>query len=375
MPNSDIVNIPSEETTGDDGFTPVTTDEGKLQQLIEWLEEHVPAYSYTTVMSPMQGSPEEIQSLRESVNDRGARVPDAIIHGSMMVLGAAVNHSSPYLAYASGSVDFEDIEVGNVPVRVFTPNNPTGAVVVAAHGGGFWMGNGALRDNAFAPNMAALAARSGAIVLDVDYRLAPEYPVSASSDDVAVVSTAAASGALGLSAKGARPINADNPLVLYGVSSGGHTVVRASSKIGNDTAVALLLVAPALDLRGAPAAWLEKYFGTSDDQSEEVSPGLYAPQTPLRVHVQSATKDTVVRPATEYLSKVREVGGVTSNSKFLATHQVAVPTVQRQQITDAARFILEVTNTERDLPGDPAGEYDKEAIDRENEASWGARPE
>ena len=103
-PNSDVVNLDSSEVESQDNFTPVTTEEGKLQQLIEWLEEHVSAYSYLSEVVPLGASEEDIKKARASVNDRGARMPDAIIHGSMMVLGAAVNHSSPYLAYADGKV-------------------------------------------------------------------------------------------------------------------------------------------------------------------------------------------------------------------------------------------------------------------------------
>lgn len=373
-PNSDVVNLASSEAESQDNFTPVTTEEGKLQQLIEWLEEHVSAYSYLSEVVPLGASEEDIKKARASVNDRGARMPDAIIHGSMMVLGAAVNHSSPYLAYADGKVEVTDTTVGespSVPVRVFVPQDPTGSVVVAAHGGAFWMGDGSLRENSFGPNMAALAARSGAIVVDVDYRLAPEHKVSEAVNDIARVVASVADDSLQLQKLGAMPISDQNPIVLYGVSSGGHNVVCAVDQISQETPVALLLVAPALDLRGAPAVWLQAFFGTSDDSAKEVSPGLHEPSRSMRVHVQAASRDTVVRPATEYLKKVEEAGGEVSQAEFLATHQIAVPKVQREQITDAARFILEVTHTERELPEDPAGEYDKEAIDRQNQESWG----
>ncbi|WP_297455166.1 alpha/beta hydrolase [uncultured Corynebacterium sp.] len=385
-PNSDVVNLSSSNDEPQDNFIPVTTEEGKLQQLIEWLEEHVSAYSYLNEVVPLGASEDEIAKARASVNDRGARMPDAIIHGSMMVLGAAVNHSSPYLAYADGKIEVVDTAVqagatgqtdtnaGNshkIPVRVFIPEEATGAVVVAAHGGGFWMGDGVLRENAFGPNMAALAARSGAIVVDVDYRLAPEHHVSAAVEDIATVVGAVVEDSLQLQKLGAKPINEDNPVVLYGVSSGGHNVASAVEQISQNTPVALLLVSPALDLRGAPEAWLQVFFGTKDDSAREVSPGIHGPSRSLRVHVQSASRDTVVRPATEYLKKVEEAGGKTSQTEFLATHQIAVPKVQREQITDAARFILEVTHSSRELPEDPAGEYDKEAIDRQNEESWG----
>lgn len=373
-PNSDVVNLSSSEEEPQDNFTPVTTEEGKLQQLIEWLEEHVSAYSYLSEVVPLEGSDEDIRKARDSVNDRGARMPDAIIHGSMMVLGAAVNHSSPYLAYADGKVEVTDTTVGEsykIPVRIFTPHDPTGAVVVAAHGGGFWMGDGVLRENAFGPNMAALAARSGAIVVDVDYRLAPEHKVSVAVEDISTVVAAVADDSLQLQQLGAKPISEQNPVVLYGVSSGGHNVVSSVDQIDQDIPVSLLLVAPALDLRGAAAVWLQAFFGTTDDSAKEVSPAAHKPSRSMRVHVQSASRDTVVRPATEYLKKVEEAGGKASQTEFLATHQIAVPKVQREQITDAARFILEVTHTSRELLEDPAGEYDKEAIDRQNEESWG----
>lgn len=94
-PNSDVVNLASSEDEAQDNFTPVTTEEGKLQQLIEWLEEHVSAYSYLSEVVPLGASEEDIEKARASVNDRGARMPDAIIHGSMMVLGGG---RQPFLA-------------------------------------------------------------------------------------------------------------------------------------------------------------------------------------------------------------------------------------------------------------------------------------
>src|SRR5699024_4630127 len=76
---------------------------------------------------------------------------------------------------------------GDVPVRVFVPTEPTGAVVVAAHGGAWWMGDGTSRDGVFGPDCAALAQRSGAVVVDVDFRLAPEHPMPAAAEDLAAV--------------------------------------------------------------------------------------------------------------------------------------------------------------------------------------------
>ena len=75
-----------------EGFTPVTTDEGKLRQLVEYLEEHVPAYA-DTVAIPWEGTADEVAAARAKANDRAARMPDHIVHASMLVLGAGVDHT------------------------------------------------------------------------------------------------------------------------------------------------------------------------------------------------------------------------------------------------------------------------------------------
>lgn len=350
-----------------DGFTPVTTDEGKLNQLIAYLEEHVSAYGFMGVPVPWEGTPAEVAEARREVNARAARMPDAIVHASMLVLGSAVNHTLPFVAYGMGNVDAVDQVIGGVPCTVMIPKNPTGAVVVGAHGGAWWMGDGDCRTNSFGPDAAALAARSGAIVIDVDYRLAPEYKMPAAAEDIAAVAKAVFDGSADLKLSGG---GLKAPLVLWGISSGGHSCVAAIDLIPADLPVALLLNAPAVDARQAPEAMLRGAFGDAPADSKLVSPAIHPVTRKLRVHVQQNTKDGVVAPADEYLARVREAGGEASSSSFLATHSVATPTVQRERITDAARFILEVTGTERELPADATGEYDKDAVDRANEASW-----
>jgi acetyl esterase len=69
---------------------------------------------------------------------------------------------------------------GTVPVRLYTP---AGAGpfpgIVYFHGGGFVIGDLETHD----PLCRQLAARTGAIVCAVDYRLAPEHPFPAAADD------------------------------------------------------------------------------------------------------------------------------------------------------------------------------------------------
>ena len=69
---------------------------------------------------------------------------------------------------------------GSVPVRIYCPTSDSGqAVLVYFHGGGLVMGT----NHSFEPLARALAFESGAVVVAVDYRLAPEHPPPAQFDD------------------------------------------------------------------------------------------------------------------------------------------------------------------------------------------------
>ncbi len=67
----------------------------------------------------------------------------------------------------------------DVPVRIFTPEQAGGSAVLDIHGGGFAVGTAALDDG---PN-AAVARETGAVVVSVEYRLAPEHPFPAPAED------------------------------------------------------------------------------------------------------------------------------------------------------------------------------------------------
>lgn len=71
--------------------------------------------------------------------------------------------------------------VAAVPVRIYTPvEAPSGLpVVVYFHGGGWTIGDLDTHDGI----CRAIAARTGAIVVSVDYRLAPEHPFPAAVED------------------------------------------------------------------------------------------------------------------------------------------------------------------------------------------------
>ena len=76
-----------------------------------------------------------------------------------------------------------DLEVsggdGPLPARLYVPRRPTGALVVYFHGGGWTVGSIDSHDQ----TGRFLARESGAAVLSVGYRLAPEYPFPCATED------------------------------------------------------------------------------------------------------------------------------------------------------------------------------------------------
>jgi acetyl esterase len=68
---------------------------------------------------------------------------------------------------------------GGVPVRVYEPLDPRGSTLIYLHGGGWVVGDVETHD----PLCRRVANATGARVVSVDYRLAPEHPFPASLDD------------------------------------------------------------------------------------------------------------------------------------------------------------------------------------------------
>ena len=122
--------------------------------------------------------------------------------------------------------------------------------ILYAHGGGFILGSLDSHDGV----VARIAERSGADVIAIDYRLAPEHPCPAALDDVLAVVEAAGSGALPWSDAPSAP------LVLAGDSAGGTLVAAAALRLsGRDRPLAgLALIYPMLGREPAlPAAATE----------------------------------------------------------------------------------------------------------------------
>src|SRR5215469_12865527 len=144
---------------------------------------------------------------------------------------------------------------GPVPVRVYRPE-PTGSPPQAAvffHGGGWVLGGLDSHDTL----CRELAAQAGAVLVAVDYRLAPEHPYPAGLDDCAAATRWVAAHAADL--------GADGPgLAVVGDSAGASLAAGVAMLATDDGDVAVtlqVLAYPALD----PAMDTASYKKNADD--------------------------------------------------------------------------------------------------------------
>ncbi|MGZ4683625.1 MAG: alpha/beta hydrolase [Acidimicrobiales bacterium] len=129
---------------------------------------------------------------------------------------------------------------GDIPVRLYRPAQPTGAILIWYHGGGWVIGDLETAD----PTARKLANRTGALVVSVDYRLAPEHPYPAAVDD--------AWAALQWVAERGADLGGDpSRLAVGGDSAGGNLAAIVSVRAraaGLEGLRHQLLVYPAVDL-------------------------------------------------------------------------------------------------------------------------------
>lgn len=188
------------------------------------------------------------------------------------------------------SVEDRTIEglAGPIPLRIYSPGaGEEGAaarpVLVWFHGGGFVIGDLDTAD----PTARALAARSDAVVVSVDYRLAPEHRFPAAVDDAMVAVQWVAEHAPEIGGDGRR-------LAVGGHSAGANlaAVVSQLAKAAGGPELRLqILACPAVDLAGdyasahenaegyfvttATMIWFaEHYLAGHDPETPRVSPLL-----------------------------------------------------------------------------------------------------
>jgi acetyl esterase len=96
------------------------------------------------------------------------------------VAAARTGLAAMFTHAAAPKVSVADRHAGEVPVRIYTPDGPgPHPVLVFFHGGGFIAGSPDSHDG----TARELCAQAGAVVVSVDYRLAPEHRFPAAAED------------------------------------------------------------------------------------------------------------------------------------------------------------------------------------------------
>ena len=151
---------------------------------------------------------------------------------------------------------------GEIPVRIYRPLHPTGATIVFFHGGGWIIGDLESHDG----HARRLAATVGAVVVHVEYRLAPENPFPAGHLDCVAAIDWAFDHIAELGGRADR-------IAVAGDSAGGN-LAASTALYCRDTGrplAAQLLIYPATDLSvgtaGAPSDD-DGFFTGQDDWVE-----------------------------------------------------------------------------------------------------------
>jgi acetyl esterase len=208
---------------------------------------------------------------------------------------------------------------GDLRARVYTPRGaPPFPIVVFFHGGGWVVGT----LDTYDPLCRALAAAVPAVVVSVDYRLAPEHRWPAAVED-------AYAATLWASRHAAELGGAQHRLAVAGDSAGGNlaAVVALGARDRGGPAIAFqLLVYPALDAAGDTGSWREHadgfyltaagmrwywdhYLGGADGAAPDASPlrAAFLGGLPPAL-VVTADHDVLRDEGEAYAARLREAG-------------------------------------------------------------------
>lgn len=207
---------------------------------------------------------------------------------------------------------------GPVPLRLYRPNDQPGLpVLVWFHGGGWTIGDLETAD----ATCRELANASGAAVVSVDYRLAPEHPFPAAVEDCWAALQWAAAHADELAADATR-------LAVGGDSAGGNlaAVVSLMARDRSGPPVRFqLLVYPATDARlGWPSleengsgyfmsredvVWFYRQYAPPDPSDWRMSPLLATDHSGLPpAYVVTAEYDPIRDEGEAYAEALRQAG-------------------------------------------------------------------
>ncbi|MGH8236324.1 MAG: alpha/beta hydrolase [Steroidobacteraceae bacterium] len=208
---------------------------------------------------------------------------------------------------------------GNLRIRIYRPNaRQRPPLIVFFHGGGFMVGNLDTHDAL----CRVLAARTGSVLLAVDYRLAPENPFPAAPEDCVFAARWAFTHAEELGVDASR-------LAVVGESSGGNlsAVIAQAFAQGGPRLALQVLIYPSLDMAMDTPSYrdlAEGFFYTRSkaqyfiDHYLASAADVFDPRaSPLRAAslagvcpalIIAAALDPMVDEAAAYADRLREAG-------------------------------------------------------------------
>ena len=287
----------------------------------------------------------------ESVSALRLAHEDAAIARMAVLAGDAVSTATPAddLTVVDHSIP---VDGDQILARVYTPfgEGPFPAVVML-HGGGWWMGGGerALAQGDRAARM--LATHVQAVVVNVDYRLAPEhrFPIPLEDSYAAFEWVSAQAAALNI-----RP----DRIALMGASAGANLVVGVTQLVRDRNGPAVCFqtliappVNPAMDTASAmdqrtdmgfssvelAHAW-DMYFGPGADRTSPLASPLTAADLsglPPAL-VVTAEYDPLRDEGLAYAAKLDAAGVPVVSRTYPMTHGIALPETSAAYLTDLA---------------------------------------
>ncbi|MDR1354676.1 MAG: alpha/beta hydrolase [Propionibacteriaceae bacterium] len=307
----------------------------ELADLIAWSAARMPQPGAFPATKPAAGQT-TTQWLQEVATIRARHDAAALTAGALAV---AVYPPNPE-EWANIASQFVTVEVtgGCIGARVYTPqgSGPFPAVVLI-HGGAYWMGGGAAGFQLNDALCRQLVAEAGAVVVNVDHRLAPEYPYPVPLEDTYQTLQWVVAHAGEYEVDVAR-------LAVFGISSGGNLACAAAQLAvdrGELHIAAQVLQCPSLDLAlssqrfSADALTVEAatliagmYSGGADTALAPLSPARRADlsSTPATL-VVVAEFDALAPDALRYVDRLRQAQVPVEVHSYPMTHTVATAEV------------------------------------------------
>jgi acetyl esterase len=216
---------------------------------------------------------------------------------------------------------------GGLPLRVYTPEGERPfPLVVFFHGGGWVVGT----LDTYDPLCRALAAAVPAVVVSVDYRLAPEHRWPAAVEDAFAATLWASRNAAALG-------GAQHRLAVAGDSAGGNlaAAVALGARDRGGPAIAFqLLVYPVLDAAADTASWRDHadgfyltaagmrwywdhYLGGADGAAPDASPLRAAFVAGLPPALVVVAEHDILRDEGEaYAARLRDAGVAATATRY-----------------------------------------------------------